>query len=67
MIGALTIAVLACSLTFHEYWRDECQAALIADDTSWLDLMGALRYEGHPPLLHVLLKIFSMFKDECGE
>jgi hypothetical protein len=59
VIAALAVLVLIGSLTFHEYWRDECQAALLAEHTPITELLGALRYEGHPPLLHVLLKISS--------
>lgn len=66
VIAAVTAAVFAYALVFHEYWRDECQAALLAEDTPWTELLGALRYEGHPPLLHGLLKLASMLPRPLG-
>lgn len=43
-------------ISFHELWRDETQAWLFARDSSSLfDLIKNLRYEGHPPVWHVLL------------
>ena len=47
---------------FHEAWADEAQAWLLAKDTSFLELVRAMRYEGSPFLWHLILK-FSIF---CG-
>ena len=48
---------------FHECWRDELQALLIAKaPLSLSQLLGdALKYEGHPALWYLLLKVFSPF------
>ena len=41
---------------FHEMWRDEAQAWLIAKNSnSFVDLFLNLKYEGHPALWHLLL------------
>lgn len=46
--------------THHEMWRDELQAWMIARDSIDLpDLLNNLRYEGHPPLWHLLLFILT--------
>ena len=47
---------LGILLGHHEMWADEIQAWLIARDSDGLlDLLGNLRYEGHPPLWYLLL------------
>ena len=53
-------AVFVLSLLYvgfrHEAWFDEAQAWLIArDDTPWRILSQTARYEGTPPLWHLLL------------
>ena len=41
---------------YHEMWRDELQAWLLARDSAGvIDLMKNLRYEGHPGIWHLLL------------
>ena len=58
---ALAVAVafflIASAVTArHEPWRDEMQAWLIArDSVSIRDLLGHLKYEGHPALWYLLL------------
>lgn len=42
--------------TYHELWKDEWQAWLMARDMSWKQLLGSLYYEGHPALWYVYLK-----------
>jgi len=55
IVGSLT-TVVVISVLRHEMWRDEIQAWSIAiGSRSVGDLFGALRYEGHPPLWHLLL------------
>ncbi len=47
---------------FHEPWRDEVQHFLIATSTKGLGgLFSALRYEGHPPFLHLLYRGLDHF------
>lgn len=45
----------------HEYWFDEGQAWNIARDNSLSGIVGVMKYEGHPPLWHFLLKLFITF------
>ncbi len=58
---ALIVAAVFCVLcivgmSFHELWRDEWQAWLLARDSSSLGaLLYNTRYEGHPPTWHILL------------
>ena len=64
---------LFCILTvflscFHEPWFDEFQAWGISKDTVYNILFVIPHYEGHPPLWHLILKIFSSlnFHPEIG-
>ncbi len=44
------------SVSFHEMWRDEVQAWLLARDSNTIfDLFRNLKYEGHPGLWHLIL------------
>lgn len=46
---------------YHENWYDECVAWMIAKYTSVKDILFYVpHYEGHPPLWHLILKVFSM-------
>lgn len=42
----------------HEYWFDEAQAWNIARDNDLGGIISMMKYEGHPPLWHFILKIF---------
>lgn len=42
----------------HEYWFDEGQAWNIARDNDLAGIIGMMKYEGHPPLWHLVLKLF---------
>lgn len=56
LLTALFTAVLFSAALHHEMWRDEIQAWLLArDSTGPVDLFHNMRYEGHPPLWHLLL------------
>lgn len=60
MCGFLCFAVLtAIGALYHEAWRDEVQAWLIARDVPLSDFFGQMRLEGTPALLHVLLAPFA--------
>ncbi len=49
-------AILAWTIAHHEQWFDESQAWLIARDSSLGDMLThRLRYEGAPPLWHLIL------------
>ena len=48
--------LLAALLSQHEMWADEIQAWLLARDSDGIaDLLANLKWEGHPPLWHLLL------------
>lgn len=49
--------ILALTLS-HEYWFDEAQAWNIARDNDIAGIIGMMKYEGHPPLWHLILKLF---------
>ncbi len=56
-LGVQAIA-LAIGVWHHEPWADEAQAWLLARDSSVVDLVvHNVRYEGSPPLWHLLLAI----------
>lgn len=46
---------------YHEMWKDEWQAWLMARDMGWGELLRALYYEGHPGLWYVYLKVWAAF------
>jgi hypothetical protein len=54
------IALFAFGVRYHEPWRDEVQALLIGRDVPLSGLVHAMRLEGHPPLYHLLLKLFCV-------
>ncbi len=61
MLIALAFSILTGYSTFtHEMWLDEMQAWLIATDTSFSELFGALHYEAHPGAWHLLLRLASL-------
>jgi hypothetical protein len=54
----LYVVLLAVTLAHHERWLDEAQAWLIARDAPlWEMLARVMRYEGSPPLWHLLLAL----------
>ncbi len=53
---AANMLLLALASAHHAFWRDEAQAWLLARDSASLSaLLKNLRYEGHPPLWHLVL------------
>lgn len=60
-IAAFAAFVFVFHFCWHEPWRDESQAILIARGTSLRTLVAALRYEGHPPLPYLLLDLVAPF------
>mgnify|MGYP001550459156 CR=1 FL=1 len=58
LFGLLSLASFVVATLWHEPWRDEAQAFLIAIQhwAPW-NLLAALRFEGHPPLLHWLYQL----------
>lgn len=49
----------------HELWFDEAQAWTIARDNDINGIIRMMRYEGHPPLWHFILFIFSHIGFSC--
>lgn len=46
-------------IQFHEVWRDEAQAYLIASGfKDFKDLIEIMRFDGHPPLWHLVIWFF---------
>ena len=57
-VTALYAALLAFVAARHEPWFDEAQAWLLARDSTLRDLiLHRVRYEGSPPLWHLILTI----------
>lgn len=54
---------LYSKFTYHELWKDEWQAWLMARDMGWSELLGSLYYEGHPSLWYIYLKVWSLFSN----
>ena len=46
-------------LLFHESWRDEAQAWLIARDLNIIDIFRQMKYEGHPVIWYLILAPFA--------
>lgn len=62
----IQLAILICFLficcfmiSVHENWRDEIQAWLLAKELSPIELIGQMKYEGHPCLWHFILMPFA--------
>lgn len=52
----------AIGITYHEMWRDELEAWLIArDSNSIFALLENIKYTGHPPLWYFCLYIITRF------
>ncbi len=53
-----TVAVVFVWLKFgyHELWKDEWQAWMVARDMSLSDMLSFLNYEGHPSLWYLYLR-----------
>jgi hypothetical protein len=59
--GLAVLGVAGFDLLFHEFWRDEASAMLEARAVPWRELVGAMRYEGIPPLFYAILKVAGVF------
>ena len=61
LIIILIYAIITFIVTifFHEKWRDEAQAWLLARDLNPIELFKQMKYEGHPPLWHLILMPFA--------
>lgn len=57
------VLYLAVSLLTHEPWRDEAQSYLLVKNLSFIEMLGQLRYEGHPAVWYLIL--FPFIKLGC--
>ena len=58
VLTTLLVTLYAILIPRHEPWFDEAQAWLLVRDSSLVDLLNnRLRYEGHPCLWYLLLRI----------
>lgn len=64
---ALLIAAAVIKFQFHELWKDEWQAWLVARDMSMTQLFGFLNYEGHPALWYLYLKPWTLLASVLRE
>lgn len=55
VIFVFYVMISFTGMIFHEPWRDEAQAWLLARDLSFGDLMREMGYDGSPALWHLLL------------
>ncbi len=46
--------------SYHELWKDEWQAWMVARDLDWTALPAFLFYEGHPALWYFYLKFWTL-------
>lgn len=59
LIFILFLSTVIIIASYHEYWSDEAQAWLLARDASIIDLITKyLKFEGHPILWYLVIKIF---------
>jgi len=72
LVGAMIITVyygsiLGPILMHHAVWRDEAQAWLIARDSHSVgELLAHMKYEGHPPLWHLMLYVITRFTTDIA-
>ena len=53
------IITFIIAVFFHEKWRDEAQAWLMARDLNFIELLKQMKYEGHPFLWQLILMPFA--------
>lgn len=62
VLACVYAGVVAVGMAYHELWRDEWQAWLMArDSASIAELLHVMRYEGHPAAWYLLLFGVSRF------
>jgi hypothetical protein len=60
LVGLAFLFLSLIGVRYHEPWRDELQAFLLGRESHSLsELLNNIRYEGHPPLWHLILFIQS--------
>lgn len=56
---AFALSVVVLKFGFHELWKDEWQAWMVARDLGFGDMIAFLNYEGHPALWYSYLKVWT--------
>lgn len=56
----ISIGLIVYKLSFHELWKDEWQAWLVARDLGLGNMLAFLNYEGHPSLWYLYLKVWTI-------
>ena len=56
----ISICLIVYKLIFHELWKDEWQAWLVARDLGLGNMLAFLNYEGHPSLWYLYLKAWTI-------
>jgi hypothetical protein len=66
LLVVVAAAALIVKFGYHECWKDEWQAWLMARDMGWGELYAALFYEGHPAIWYYYLKIWTVIQSATG-
>jgi hypothetical protein len=66
LMTLVALAMLLLKFQYHELWKDEWQAWLMARDMGWGELLGSLYYEGHPALWYLYLKVWTSDQQRYG-
>jgi hypothetical protein len=66
LMTLVALAMLLLKFQYHELWKDEWQAWLMARDMGWGELLGSLYYEGHPALWYLYLKVWTLISSGTG-
>ncbi|MBK9061432.1 MAG: hypothetical protein IPL81_16760 [Flavobacteriales bacterium] len=66
-VWAAFVCLIAVASYFHEPWRDEYQALLLANSSSgYMDVIWRARYEGHPSLWYLILYLIPNTWDQVA-
>ncbi len=66
LLAMVGLAALVVKFGYHECWKDEWQAWLMARDMGWGKLFASLFYEGHPAIWYFYLKIWTYLAQATG-
>ncbi len=66
LVALASMASFVVKFGYHECWKDEWQAWLMARDMGWGKLCASLFYEGHPALWYFYLKIWTYLAQATG-
>ena len=67
VFGIFITIYLFFKFTYHELWKDEWQAWLMARDMGWGELLSSLYYEGHPALWYIYIKCWALFSNGLND